>query len=130
MRGQVITNVRFARHPHCSGNQAATCGLSARSGGRTVGPAARTWRVRGHVSVDKQGYRDPDDVSRAVESDPLRRAKARLLEAGTRSSVMDAIDAEVAAEVAAAVAFAHASPLPAPEEAFEHVQTFGAGTWR
>ena len=35
---------------------------------------AVTYRVKGHVSVDPAAYRNPDEVSRAVEEDPLRNA--------------------------------------------------------
>ncbi|RZL05902.1 MAG: thiamine pyrophosphate-dependent dehydrogenase E1 component subunit alpha, partial [Rubrivivax sp.] len=30
---------------------------------------ALTWRVRGHVSVDQQGYRDPEDLRGAMDAD-------------------------------------------------------------
>lgn len=90
---------------------------------------ALTWRVRGHVSVDAQGYRDPKDLHAAVESDPLRRARERALARGATAAQMDAIDAEVQAEIEAAVAFADASPVPDPADAFTDIQTTGAGTW-
>lgn len=90
---------------------------------------ALTWRVRGHVSVDKQGYRDPQDLLDAEESDPLRRARERALATGARAAQMDAIDVEVQAEIESAVAFANASPPPDPAAAFTDIQTTGAGTW-
>ena len=90
---------------------------------------ALTWRVRGHVSVDTQGYRDPQDLFDAVESDPLRRARERSMARGATAAQMDAVDAEVQAEIDAAMAFANASPVPDPAEAFTDIQTTGAGTW-
>lgn len=91
---------------------------------------AVTWRVRGHLSADKQGYRDADDIEGAMDADPLERARQRLLAAGTSAQAVDGIDAQVAEEVRQAMAFAEASPPPDAAEAFEDVQTLGAGTWR
>jgi pyruvate dehydrogenase E1 component alpha subunit len=99
---------------------------------RGMGPRllhAVTWRVRGHLSADGQGYRDPVDIEGAMNADPLRRARQRLLDLGGDAAAVDAIDAEVAAELRAAVAFAEASPPPEAAGAFEDVQTLGAGTW-
>ncbi len=90
---------------------------------------ARTWRVRGHVSVDTQGYRDPNDLRAAQEADPLRRAREQFLAQGVKASQLDAIDAEVQAEIEAAVAFANASPVPDVAQAYTDIQTAGAGTW-
>lgn len=90
---------------------------------------ARTWRVKGHVSVDSQGYRDQDDIAAAIDADPLRVARSRLLAAGTAAAVLDRIDAEARAEIEAAVAFADASPMPDRAEAFRDVQTVGEGAW-
>src|SRR5690606_10927866 len=59
---------------------------------------ALTWRVRGHVSVDKQAYRDPNDLQGAIDADPLRRARTRALERGIGAAELDAIDAAVQAE--------------------------------
>ena len=91
---------------------------------------AVTWRVRGHLSADKQGYRDADDIEGAMDADPLDRARQRLLAAGTSAQAVDNIDAQVAEEVRQAMAFAEASPPPEAAGAFEDVQTLGAGTWR
>lgn len=90
---------------------------------------ALTWRVRGHVSVDQQRYRSSQDLSDAVEADPLRRARDLALARGASAAQMDAIDGDVQAEIDAAVAFANASPTPDPAHAFTDIQTTGAGTW-
>ncbi len=90
---------------------------------------ARTWRVRGHVSVDTQGYRDPADLRAAQEADPLRRAREQFMAQGVSAAQLEAIDAEVQAETDAAVAFANASPAPDAAQAYTDIQTTGAGTW-
>lgn len=90
---------------------------------------ATTLRVRGHLSADKQGYRDPRDIEAAVAADPLALARSRLVERDRLNESIEAIDAEVAAEVKAAVAFADASPPPDTATAYQDVQTLGAGTW-
>jgi TPP-dependent pyruvate/acetoin dehydrogenase alpha subunit len=90
---------------------------------------ALTWRVRGHVSVDQQGYRDPKDLSDAVAADPLRSARELAIRHGAVASQLDAIDAQVQAECDAAVAAANDSPPPDAAGAFTDIQTVGAGTW-
>ncbi|MFM6990306.1 MAG: thiamine pyrophosphate-dependent dehydrogenase E1 component subunit alpha [Rhodoferax sp.] len=90
---------------------------------------ASTWRVRGHLSADMQGYRDPDDIAAAVQSDPLARARSVLLERGTSLSELTDMEQAVALEVREALAFADQSPSPLAQEAFTDVQTLGAGTW-
>lgn len=90
---------------------------------------ALTWRVRGHVSVDTQGYRDPNDLQGAIDADPLKRARARALASGVSAAQLDAIDAEVQAEIDDAVAFADASPPPDVAAAYTDIQTTGAGAW-
>lgn len=90
---------------------------------------ALTWRVRGHVSVDTQGYRDPQDLQGALDADPLKRARARALASGASAAQLDAIDAEVQAEIDDAVAFADASPPPDVAAAYTDIQTTGAGAW-
>lgn len=91
---------------------------------------ALTWRVRGHLSADRQGYRDPQDIERATAVDPLAATRSRLLERGVPAATLAALEAEVAAELADAVAFAEAAAPPDPREAFVDVQTLGAGPWR
>jgi acetoin:2,6-dichlorophenolindophenol oxidoreductase subunit alpha len=90
---------------------------------------ALTWRVRGHVSVDKQAYRDPKDLQGAVDADPLVRARAGAIARGATAAQMDAVDAQVQEEIEAALAFANASPPPDLAVAYTDIQTTGAGTW-
>ena len=91
---------------------------------------AVTYRFKGHVSVDPGSYRDPAEVRRALEFDPLARARAQLLAAGTSAAEIDAVDAAARAEIDAALVRADAAPWPDPAEAFEDVVTTGAGQWQ
>jgi len=90
---------------------------------------AVTWRVRGHLSADQQGYRAPEDIAAATETDPISRTRQHLLHTGTPQQDLAAIEEQVANEVRNALAFAEASPLPHAHQAFNEVQTLGAGTW-
>ena len=90
---------------------------------------ALTWRVKGHVSVDGQAYRDAADVAAARATCPLQRARKQLLTLDVGAAEIDAIDAAAHDEIAAAVAFADASPPPDAAAAFTDVQTLGAGQW-
>ena len=91
---------------------------------------ALTWRVKGHVSVDGQAYREVADIAAARAGDPLQRARAQLLALGAQPATIDRIDAQARDEIAAAQRFAEASPLPDASAAFTDVQTVGAGPWR
>jgi pyruvate dehydrogenase E1 component alpha subunit len=92
---------------------------------------AITYRVKGHVSVDPAGYRNPQELKAALETDPIARTRAHYMAlAGADATLLDAIEREAAAEVAAAVAGADAAPWPDAASAFTDVQTTGAGQWR
>jgi len=91
---------------------------------------ARTYRVKGHVSVDKAAYRDPAELQEALTRDPIARAQALYLSlAGSEPSVLDEIQAQAQAEIDAAVAFADACEPPHQDAAYTHIQTTGAGQW-
>jgi pyruvate dehydrogenase E1 component alpha subunit len=91
---------------------AATLAAQIRADDRPRLLHAVTYRFKGHVSVDPASYRDADEVARALEDDPLPRARARLLALGTSSAEIDAIDAEAQAEIDAALAAADADAPP------------------
>jgi pyruvate dehydrogenase E1 component alpha subunit len=91
---------------------------------------AVTYRFKGHVSIDPGAYRDPAEVARALEHDPLQLARERLLARGMSTADIVAIDDAAKAEIDAAVAFAISSPAPDPTAAYEDVQNTGAGQWR
>ncbi len=91
---------------------------------------ALTYRVKGHVSVDPAGYRDPAELAAALETDPIARARAACLRAGIAAAALDGTDADAHAEVEAALAAAAEAPWPDATAAFTDVQTTGAGQWR
>jgi pyruvate dehydrogenase E1 component alpha subunit len=97
-----------------------------------VGPRllhAITYRVKGHVSVDVAAYRNPQELQAALKTDPLARARERLVQTGTAAEVLQAIEREAEAEVAAAVAAANAAPWPPASAAYTDVMSTGAGQW-
>ena len=89
---------------------------------------AITYRHKGHVSVDPGTYRDPEEVRRALEGDPLKRARARLITAGLLAKAEE-VEAEARSEIDAALAAAEAAPLPLPSDAYEDITNVGAGVW-
>ena len=91
---------------------------------------AVTYRFKGHVSVDPGAYRDPAEVTRALETDPLRIARDKLVAGGITSDAIDTIDAVARAEIDLALAAAEAAPWPDAATAYTDVQDTGAGQWR
>ncbi len=112
--------------------EAAAAELAARvrGGGGPQFLHAITYRVKGHVSVDTAGYRDPAELERARARDPLDIAARRLVEAGVPKHVIDAARVAAAAEIDAAVAAARGASDPDPAEAYLEIQDTGAGMWR
>ncbi len=90
---------------------------------------ARTYRVKGHVSVDPATYRDPQELAAALLTDPIARLREHVQSLGHGVSELDALDNAATAEVQAALDAANAAPWPDAEAAFTDVQTTGAGTW-
>lgn len=93
---------------------------------------AITYRIKGHVSVDPAGYRDPAELAEALKDDPVQRARLVFLamaEYRGELAVLDAIDREAAQEVEAALDAAELAPWPDPSAAYADVQTTGAGQW-
>ncbi len=90
---------------------------------------ARTYRFKGHVSVDPAAYRNPAELAAAMQTDPLLLAGAKLAARGMSAGDVAAVLDEARAEVAAAVASAAAAPWPGVESAFEEVQDTGAAQW-
>ncbi|HNU11614.1 MAG TPA: thiamine pyrophosphate-dependent dehydrogenase E1 component subunit alpha [Rubrivivax sp.] len=102
-----------------------------RSGGGPRLLHARTYRVKGHVSVDPATYRDPAELAAALLTDPIARARAAYLALpAAEQGTLDAIDAAATAEIEAALAAAEAAPWPDPASAYTDVQDTGAGVWR
>lgn len=75
----------------------------------------RTYRFRGHSMSDPGLYRTREEVAEWKKSDPIARARRRLLEElKTDEDKIKALQAEVKEEIADAVRFADSSP-PADE---------------
>jgi len=89
---------------------------------------AITYRFKGHVSVDPGRYRDPAEVDRALQDDPLAIARRRMDELGRGDDAQRIVDA-ARAEVDAALAVAESSPFPDPSLAYTDVLDTGAGRW-
>ena len=90
---------------------------------------ALTYRVKGHVSVDPAAYRDPAELAAALETDPIARARARMVAGGIDAAALAQIENQAHAEVEAALSAADAAPWPDAGAAFTDVQTTGAGQW-
>jgi len=89
---------------------------------------AITYRHKGHVSVDPGTYRDPDEVRKALERDPIKRTRQQLEAVGLGAQAAQ-VEAEARAEIDAALAAAEASPVPEVHEAYQDIVTTGAGVW-
>jgi len=122
---QVDGNDVFAVH-----QAARTLVAEVRAGGGPRLLHALTYRVKGHVSVDLAAYRDPAELAAALETDPIARARDRLLSMGIAAASLDAIENAARDEVDTALAIADAAPWPEADAAFTDVQTTGAGQWR
>ncbi len=90
---------------------------------------ALTYRHKGHVSVDPAHYRNPAEVSSALESDPIALACRRLLARGVQQHTLDALLEQAMQEIAQALQVARDAPLPEPATALSDVQDTGAGQW-
>jgi acetoin:2,6-dichlorophenolindophenol oxidoreductase subunit alpha len=90
---------------------------------------ARTYRFKGHVSVDPAAYRDAAELQAALADDPLQRARQRLLARGAGAAQVDAVATAARDEINRALASAAAAPWPEAQAAFEQVQDQGAGQW-
>ena len=108
---------------------AATAIAAVRAGAGPRMLHAVTYRLKGHVSVDRAAYRDAAQVDAAGRADPLIRARAQAIALGADATQVDAIDCAARDEVSTVLALAKAAPWPAPQDAFGDVQTTGAGQW-
>ena len=90
---------------------------------------AKTYRFKGHVSVDPAAYRDPAELAAAMRGDPLPLAQARLAARGVPQAAIDAALADARAEIARAIEAAAAAPWPDVAAAYTDVQDTGAGRW-
>lgn len=90
---------------------------------------ARTYRFKGHVSVDPATYRNADELEAAMRNDPIALTVTRLRSYGAAERDIEAAMQAARTEVQQAVESAAAAPWPALESAFEDVQTTGNGRW-
>jgi pyruvate dehydrogenase E1 component alpha subunit len=88
-----------------------------RGGGGPVFVEAKTFRFRAHSMYDPDRYREPSEIERWKERDPLVVLGDRLrAEHDHAEDRLAAIEADAAAEIDDAVAFAEASELEPVEE--------------
>jgi pyruvate dehydrogenase E1 component alpha subunit len=85
----------------------------------------QTYRFDNHaIGLPFENYRPAEEVEYwKSQRDPLVLAKAALLKSGVAEADLDLIDAEIQTEIQQALEFAHSSPTPPAEAAFEHVYT-------
>jgi TPP-dependent pyruvate/acetoin dehydrogenase alpha subunit len=94
----------------------------ARSGGGPALIEAKVVRWQGHYEGDPQGYRDRAEVVNGKVRDPIARLRSELLAKNVLGPEQVAeVERAAQAEIEAAVAFGESSPLPAPEEALDHL---------
>jgi acetoin:2,6-dichlorophenolindophenol oxidoreductase subunit alpha len=91
---------------------------------------AKTYRMKGHISVDKAAYRDPKEVLAAAKRDPIAKLRQDYAASyGGDTRALDEIDKAAQSEVIEALAYADKSPFPDASTAFVHVQTDGSDRW-
>jgi pyruvate dehydrogenase E1 component alpha subunit len=82
----------------------------------------KTYRYKGHSISDPATYRSRDEIETYRERDSIETVRAKIVENKLADeSTLLAIEEQVEKEIAEAVAFAEASPLPAPQEAYQDV---------
>lgn len=81
-----------------------------------------TDRFLGHFQGDPEVYRDPQEVARLKQTDPILRLREQLLSQGWLSAEQDAqVRRQAQATVDEALEFARQSPYPQPQEALDDV---------
>ncbi len=92
----------------------------ARSGGGPTLLECQTYRHYGHSKSDPAPYRPKEEVERWLERDPLKIARARLLEDGVSEDQIAATEEEIAAVMAEAVQSARDAAYPDPVDRRGH----------
>jgi pyruvate dehydrogenase E1 component alpha subunit len=96
---------------------------------RGDGPAflyATTYRHYGHYAHDKGAYRDPAEVARWRESDPIKRCASWLAAQGIARDDIDAASREAQALIDRAIEEAKAASWPELAATYTDVQDLGA----
>jgi len=102
----------------------------ARAGGGPRFLHARTYRLGGHISVDKMIYRPAEETERHWTNEPIARLERRLLELGIPEATTTNIRAEVGADLAAAAREAQRAPFPDAARAYEDILDVGGSRWK
>lgn len=100
-----------------------------RAGGGPRFIHAVTYRFKGHVSVDPGTYRDPTEVEEAIQNDPLKATRNKLIKVGVPTAQVDAIEVAAQQEIADALSVAEAAPWPVVADAYEDIMNTSAGVW-
>jgi pyruvate dehydrogenase E1 component alpha subunit len=83
---------------------------------------AVSYRFRGHSVVDPDRYRDPEEVKKGREQDPIPAFSERLVAAGLIDERgLQKIEEQVEREVDEAVKFAEESPDPSVDGLFDYI---------
>jgi TPP-dependent pyruvate/acetoin dehydrogenase alpha subunit len=90
-------------------------GERARSGAGPTLLECRTYRHYGHSKSDPAPYRPKEEVEEWLARDPLKIARARLVEEGITEEQIEAAEADAIMEIEQAVEAALAAPYPDPE---------------
>jgi len=85
------------------------------------------FRLKGHSGADGGAYRPAGEVAWWAEREPLLRARAALVKAGTPEAALDDIDARARAELSALAQQVLAQPAPDPATAWTDVDVPGGG---
>jgi len=105
---------------------ARDCVSAIRAGGGPRFLHARTYRIRGHLSVDQLAYRPAGETEEHFTREPLARCERVLLGMGASPAAVAAVRAESAALIERAIRESHAAPWPDPATAWRDVQDAGS----
>ena len=95
---------------------------SARKGGGPVLIECKTYRWHSHFEGEPDNYRDPAEVKKWKQKEPIKRFEKHILAGNILSKEeMSTIKDEVSGEVKSAIDFAKESPYPSGDTALEFV---------
>ena len=81
-----------------------------------------TYRFRGHSMGDPERYRQPEEIKKWQEQDPIGIYRSYLLNKKiANAEELDNMENRASEDVEAAVVFAHSSPEPSPEELYKDI---------
>jgi 2-oxoisovalerate dehydrogenase E1 component len=93
----------------------------ARAGDGPTMIEAVAHRLSGHYFGDPCVYVDQEQLAEALENEPLKAFRNRLLDEGIDAAELDRVDEQELAAVDASVEKAKAAPPPDPDSVFTHV---------